>query len=65
MKSNGGEDPLKIVSNSTTEMLLASSNAMGDVFLYKIFKDKKVATWYKSYDLFGTPFSSLSMGYCY
>jgi hypothetical protein len=65
MKGNNGEDPLLIVANTDTEMTLASSNTFGDVFLYKIYKKQKVATWYKSYDMFGSPFALLSMGYCY
>lgn len=65
IKGNMGEDPLVIISNTETELKLASSNSFGDIFFYKIYKDQKVATWYKSYDMFGTPFASLSMGYCY
>lgn len=65
MKGNNGEDPLVIVGNTSNELTLASSNSFGDVFFYKIYKSQKVATWYKSYDMFGSPFAVLSMGYCY
>ena len=65
LKANNGEDPLKVISNTESEITLASSNLFGDVFIYKIYKKQKVATWYKSYDMFGNPFALLSMGYCY
>lgn len=65
MKGNGGEDPLIFLDETNTQVTFASSNAFGDMFIYKIYKDKKVATWYKSYELFGKPYAMLSMGYCY
>ena len=65
LKGNNGEDPLMIISNNEKEITLASSNSFGDIFLYKIYKVQKVATWYKSYDMFGSPYALLSMGYCY
>ena len=66
VKGNNGEDPLTIVSNTDSELILASANSFGDVFFYNVYKTQKVATWYKSYAMFGiTPYASLSMGYCY
>lgn len=65
LKGNNGEDPLLLISNTENEINLASSNSFGDVFFYKIYKNQKVATWYKSYDMFGNPYALLSMGYCY
>lgn len=65
LKGNNGEDPLVILSNTDSKITMVSSNAFGDIFLYKIYKDAKVATWHKSYDLFGNPYAMLSMGYCY
>lgn len=65
VKGNNGEDPLLVLSNTENEINLASSNTSGDMFLYKIYKNQKVATWYKSYSLLGNPYGLLSMGYCY
>lgn len=65
MKGNNGEDPLLVFANNEKEMTLVSSNSFGDLFFYKIYKEQKVATWYKSYDMFGNPYALLSMGYCY
>lgn len=64
MKGNVGEDPLIFLSENDNEINLASSNTFGDMFFYKIYKKEKVATWYKSYDMFGKPYALLSMGSC-
>ncbi len=65
MKGNNGEDPLLILPGTENEINLASFNSNGDMFMYKIYKKQKLATWYKSYDMFGSPYTVLSMGYCY
>lgn len=65
MKTNNGEDPLMIISNDDQQITMGTTNMSQDLFIYKVYKDSKIATWYKSYDLLGTPFALLSMGYCY
>lgn len=64
MKGNGGESPLTVLRNDDDILLLAEQSLLGDMFLYTIFKKQKVATWQKSYDLIGSPYALISMGYC-
>jgi hypothetical protein len=65
MKGNFGDEPLVILNNTPESITLATQNAFGEIFIYNIFKEERVATWYKSYKLADLPFSLLSMGYCY
>lgn len=65
MKGNNGEDPILILPGTENEINLATFNSFGDMFVYKIYKKEKVATWYKSYNMLGSPYTVVTMGYCY
>ncbi len=64
VKSNNGDTPVQIVKKDTNTIVLIERNVTNDIFTYTIFKGEKVAVWQKTYSIFYTPFSLLSMGYC-
>ena len=65
IKGNLGEGPLAKIKEDDETYVLLEQNTSGDIFTYTIFKEEKIATWYKAYKMIGTPFGMLSMGYCY
>ncbi len=65
IKGNLGDAPLTMIKNDTESIVLAEQNAFSEMFVYTIFKQERVATWYKAYKLVSTPYGMISMGYCY
>lgn len=65
MIGNLGTADLILLKNNKDSIILATINDFDDMFTYTIFKESKIAVWSKILNLFGTPFTSTSMGYCY
>lgn len=65
IKGNNGDSPLAVIKNDDDSLVLIEKNAFGDMFVYTIFKQEKVAVWHKAYKLIKEPYALLSMGYCY
>jgi hypothetical protein len=66
MRGNAGQDDLlKVVDNDDiVTMIEKSPLTFGTLQSFSIFKKSGVGIWTKQYDLFGTPFGLVSMGYC-
>lgn len=66
MRGNAGQDDLiKIVDTEDVVTLIEKSPlSMGTLQSFTVFKKTGVGIWTKQYDLIGTPFGLVSMGYC-
>ena len=65
MKGNLDDGPLIMIKNDEESVILVEQNVFGEMFIYTIFKQEKVAIWYKAYKLMNDPYGMISMGYCY